>query len=352
MNKTTLTLIGLGSIILCAIFFTAGFFFAAPPKGDLAQIEAEKLLKLETDKKKTEEEGKKDIKDQVSDILNNNIFYKKEKISLSIPVDRPTTTISIETILQEIDHNAEVENEKKGILNKFASGLAENEKIIVFVGYFNTSIAPQIINLLTAHGYQANSAVSKNSSEEIMIFCGPITNKNDAEKLLDWLKTQQFQDARIIYTQETQTNYFKVNPIDQEALEKQQTANAESKTIEEDDDDDDEKEATDEAAQQLAAQQLAQQQLAAQQLQNEEEANIEKPKKKKIKKIKKVKATKAPAAPAATAAAATTDDEATQATEPATETADDTKEPTTTPPSTDTATATQPPDDDDKDDNN
>ncbi|MBQ7674759.1 MAG: hypothetical protein IJT36_09690 [Alphaproteobacteria bacterium] len=102
--------------------------------------------------------------------------------------------------------------EHESVVDKTLDG-----KKIVFIGYFKNAIAVQIQKLLTGRGYKTHVELSKSSNgQESFVFCGPFKKDETANKLLQWLQTHDFTEARIIsITKEAieETLYDAINDV-------------------------------------------------------------------------------------------------------------------------------------------
>jgi cell division septation protein DedD len=213
MNKVVAILGVIVVITLGALFFFAGFYMGNTSTfGSSSKTEANA-------------EGSKDKKITLQDInaqiaaQSNNISDKVMKIisngadNISTSVSKVVTKInhqnisqmSADSLLKEIiashsDHDdCSVEKTEKNIqspqpLNKDSL----RGKKVVFIGYFKDNVALQIQQLLIGKGYKVHVEQSKTSIGESFIFCGPFKKKENADKLVEWLREHDFSEAKVV----------------------------------------------------------------------------------------------------------------------------------------------------------
>ena len=213
MNKVVAILGIIVVVTLGALFFFAGFYMGnSSIFGSSAKAET---TATNSDEKKITQQ---DIDAKIS-AQSNNISNKVMRIisdgadNISTSVSRVVTKInnptisqmSADSLLKEIiathsDHDdCSVEKTELNIqspqpLNK--DGL--RGKKVVFIGYFKNNIALQIQQLLTNKGYKVHVEQSKTCLGESFIFSGPFKKKENANKLVDWLKAHDFSEAKVM----------------------------------------------------------------------------------------------------------------------------------------------------------
>lgn len=213
MNKVVAILGIIVVITLGALFFFAGFYMGnSSSSGSSSKTESTDAT---SDEKKITQQ---DIDAKIS-AQSNNISDKVMKIisdgadNISTSVSKVVTRINHQTIsqmsadslLKEIiathsDHDdCSVEKTEKNIqspqpLNKDSL----RGKKVVFIGYFKDNIALQIQQLLINKGYKIHVEQSKTCLGESFIFSGPFKKKENANKLVDWLRAHDFSEAKVV----------------------------------------------------------------------------------------------------------------------------------------------------------
>lgn len=213
MNKVVAILGIIVIITLGALFFFAGFYMGNTSTFGLSS-KTEATAENAGDKKITLQ----DINAQIA-AQSNNISDKVMKIisnsadNISTSVSRAVTKInnqsisqmSTDSLLKEIiashsDHDdCSVEKTEKNIQSP--QPLDKNSlrgKKVVFIGYFKDNVALQIQQLLVGKGYKVHVEQSKTSIGESFIFCGPFKKKENADKLVDWLREHDFSEAKVV----------------------------------------------------------------------------------------------------------------------------------------------------------
>ena len=213
MNKVVAILGIIVVVTLGALFFFAGFYMGNSSAFGSAS-KTETTVTSSDEKKITQ----KDIKAKIS-AQSNNISDKVMKIisdgadNISTSVSKVVTKINHKTIsqmssdslLKEIiathsDHDdCSVEKTEGDIqspqpLNKDSL----RGKKVVFIGYFKDNIALQVQQLLVNKGYKVHVEQSKTCLGESFIFSGPFKKKENANKLVDWLRSHDFSEAKVV----------------------------------------------------------------------------------------------------------------------------------------------------------
>ena len=213
MNKVVAILGVIVVITLGALFFFAGFYM-----GNTSTFGASSKTEADATNAGEKKITMQDINAQIA-AQSNNISDKVMKIisngadNISTSVSRVVTKInhqnisqmSADSLLKEIiashsDHDdCSVEKTEKNIQSP--QPLDKDSlrgKKVVFIGYFKDNVALQIQQLLIGKGYKVHVEQSKTSIGESFIFCGPFKKKENADKLVDWLKEHDFSEAKVV----------------------------------------------------------------------------------------------------------------------------------------------------------
>lgn len=214
MNKVVAVLGIIVVITLGALFFFAGFYM-----GNTTTFGKDSLTKTEAAK---DSEGEKlsqqDIEAKIS-AQSNSISEKVMKI-ISSSADNISNSVS--KVVTKISHQKASQMSSDALLKEILASHSEHDncspekteqdiksdtkynkyslrgKKVVFIGYFKDNIALQIQQLLVNKGYKVHVEQSKTCIGESFIFSGPFRKKENADKLVDWLKAHDFSEARVI----------------------------------------------------------------------------------------------------------------------------------------------------------
>lgn len=214
MNKVVAVLGIIVVITLGALFFFAGFYM-----GNTTTFGKDSSIKTESTETSDEKKlSQQDIEAKIS-AQSNSVSEKVMKIissgadNISNSVSKVVTKIShqkasqmsSDALLKEIlaSHseydNCSPEKTEKDIKSdtKYSNDNLRGKKV-VFIGYFKDNIALQIQQLLVNKGYKVHVEQSKTCLGESFIFSGPFRKKENADKLVDWLKAHDFSEAKVI----------------------------------------------------------------------------------------------------------------------------------------------------------
>ena len=213
MNKVVAILGIIVVITLGALFFFAGFYmgnsstFGSSSKTEdvVTNSEEKKITQQDIDAKISAHSN--NISDKVMRIISDgadNISTSVSKVVTKI--NNPIIAqMSADSLLKEIiathsDHDdCSVEKTEKNIqspqpINKESL----RGKKVVFIGYFKDNIALQIQQLLIEKGYKVHVEQSKTCLGESVVFSGPFKKKENANKLVDWLRSHDFSEAKVV----------------------------------------------------------------------------------------------------------------------------------------------------------
>lgn len=212
MNKVIAILGIIVLITLGALFFFAGFYmgntttFGSSSKTEMSTDSNDKKITLQ------------DINAQIA-AQSNNISNKVMKI-ISDGADNISTSVS--KVVTNINHQNISQMSADSLLKEIIASHSQNDdcsivrtekniestqaydkdslrgKKVVFIGYFKDNIALQIQQLLSEKGYKVHVEQSKTCPGESFIFSGPFKKKENAEKLVNWLKSHDFSEARVV----------------------------------------------------------------------------------------------------------------------------------------------------------
>ncbi|MDR3156125.1 MAG: hypothetical protein LBT90_03440 [Holosporaceae bacterium] len=151
----------------------------------------------------SEKKSSKNATNRKKDNKNDMDLLEEEVDSASETTD---SRVTIDALLREIAANHSTNDDcsysKTLLQSKTPQVPNENSlvgKKIVFVGYFKNSISMQIQKLLSSKGYQTHVEQSKGGDPgESFVFCGPFRKEKNAEKLVKWLRKNDFTDARVV----------------------------------------------------------------------------------------------------------------------------------------------------------
>lgn len=213
MNKVVAILGVIVVITLGTLFFFAGFYM-----GNTSTFGSSSKTETSVANSGEKKVTLRDINDQIS-TQSNNISDKVMKIisdgadNISTSVSKVVTKInhqnislmSSDALLKEIiashsdNDDCSAEKTEKSIQSPQA--LNRNSlrgKKVIFIGYFKDNVALQIQQLLIEKGYKVHVEQSKTSLGESFVFCGPFKKKDNAEKLVDWLRAHDFSEAKVV----------------------------------------------------------------------------------------------------------------------------------------------------------
>jgi len=214
MNKVVAILGIIVVVTLGALFFFAGFYMgnattfgkASPTNAESAEASGEKKL------------SKQDIEAKIA-AQSNNISEKVMKI-ISSSADNLSNSVS--KVVTQISHQKASQISSDSLLKEILASHSEYDdcspattekniksdtkyskdslrgKKVVFIGYFKDNIALQIQQLLVNKGYKVHVEQSKTCLGESFIFSGPFRKKENADKLVNWLKAHDFSEAKTI----------------------------------------------------------------------------------------------------------------------------------------------------------
>ena len=212
MNKVVAILGVIVVITLGALFFFAGFYM-----GNTSTFGSASKAEVATDNSDEKKITQQDINAQIA-AQSNNISNKVMKIisdsadNISSSVSKVVTKInyqnitqmSADSLLKEIiathyDHDdCSIETTEKNIQSSSLNKNSLRGKKVVFIGYFKDNVALQIQQLLVNKGYKVHVEKSKTCLGESFVFSGPFKKKESAEKLVDWLRSHDFSESRVV----------------------------------------------------------------------------------------------------------------------------------------------------------
>lgn len=228
MNKVVAVLGIIVLLTLAMLFFCIGFFTGSTATpGNLAGDVISQINKDSAENMSKEAIAEKlgDVGDMKSAKISDKIMrilaaagYKIENFSEIIKTKASKTLshktnkgletepLSVDSLLREIASSHTPQDDCS--YQKTMTEIQEHEPVVdktldgkkvVFIGYFKNAIAVQIQKLLTGRGYKTHVELSKSSDgQESFVFCGPFKKDDTANKLLQWLQTHDFTEARII----------------------------------------------------------------------------------------------------------------------------------------------------------
>ena len=211
MNKVVAILGIIVVITLGALFFFAGFYMGntttfgkASSTNTTTENTEEKKLSLQDINAKIAAQSS-DVSEKVMKIISSsadNISHSVSKVVTQISHQK-ASQMSADSLLKEIlashsEHDdCSPEKTERDIKSEYDKESLRGKKV-VFIGYFKDNIALQIQQLLIEKGYKVHVEQSKTCLGESFIFSGPFKKKENADKLVSWLKTHDFSEARVI----------------------------------------------------------------------------------------------------------------------------------------------------------
>ncbi len=159
-----------------------------------------------------------DIESQIA-AQSNNISNKVMKI-ISDSADNISTSVS--KVVTKINHQPLAQMSSDSLLKEIIASHSDHDdcsiekterniqsppplnkdslkgKKVVFIGYFKDNIALQIQQLLIQRGYKVHVEQSKTCLGESFIFSGPFKKKESADKLVNWLRSHDFSEAKVV----------------------------------------------------------------------------------------------------------------------------------------------------------
>lgn len=212
MNKVIAILGIIVLITLGALFFFAGFYmgntttFGSSSKTETAVDSNDKKITLQDINAQIAAQSN-NISDKVMKIISDgadNISTSVSKVVTNIN-HKNISQISADSLLKEIiashssnDACSTAQTEKNMESTQSYNKDSLRGKKVVFIGYFKNNIALQIQQLLSEKGYKVHVEQSKTCHGESFIFSGPFQKQENADKLVNWLKSHDFSEARVV----------------------------------------------------------------------------------------------------------------------------------------------------------
>ena len=202
MNKVVFTAGVLTVVVVGGIFFCAGLFTGA---------NVDKGTKIVDIKDKHE------IIDKIYDKIPGKPPVKKVAANDEENQNKP---INIDNLLNEIvaSHNTADECLLDSVKTKHEDPVTMNQakRYVVYIGYFPNDISEEISQLMMAKGYPIHIQISHINEDESFVFCGPFKNKKNAEKLMKWLNSHNFTNAKLVSHKLLQTDEIDLDAIEED----------------------------------------------------------------------------------------------------------------------------------------
>lgn len=212
MNKVVAILGVIVLITLGALFFFAGFYmgntttFGKSSETSSSETSKEKEITLQDINARIAAQSN-NISEKVLKIISGSADNISDSVSKVVTKmsHQKASQMSADSLLKEIlashsEHDdCSVEKTENNIQSaaKFNKDSLRGKKV-VFIGYFKDNIALQIQQLLANKGYKIHVEESKTCPGESFIFCGPFRRRENADKLVNWLKDHDFSEAKVI----------------------------------------------------------------------------------------------------------------------------------------------------------
>lgn len=200
MNKVVFTAGVLTVVVVGGLFFCAGLFTGA---------NVDKAAEI------VDVKGNQDIINKIYDKIPGKPPVKDAKDE-EAPQNKP---INIDNLLNEIvaSHNTADECLLDNVKTKHEDPVTMNQakRYVVYIGYFPNDVSEEISQLMMAKGYPIHIQISHINEEESFVFCGPFKNKKNAEKLMKWLNSHNFTNAKLVSHKLLQTDEIDLDLIEE-----------------------------------------------------------------------------------------------------------------------------------------